>query len=77
MTATLIPTSHSISTSNSLSVVQAVPQFLSLLQSSHGQPQVLLQALNLPLRSALHPVQLAVHLCVSLTGQLLFLHSNK
>lgn len=67
---------QSFGTSCRLSVVQAVPQFLPLLQSSHGQPQVLLQTLDLSLAAALHPTQLLVHLCVSLTGQPFLLQSK-
>lgn len=67
---------QSFGTSCRLSVVQAVPQFLPLLQSSHGQPQVLLQTLDLSLVAALHPTQLLVHLCVSFTGQPFLLQSK-
>lgn len=59
-----------------LSVVQAVAQVLSLLQSSPGQPKVLLQAVDLPLAALLHPTELLARPLVPLAGQPLLLHGQ-
>ncbi|TNN58508.1 hypothetical protein EYF80_031311 [Liparis tanakae] len=45
--------------------------------SGHGQPQVLLQTLDLSLAPALHPAQLLVHLRVALTGQTFLLRGGE
>lgn len=58
------------------SVVQAVAQTLSLLQSSHGQPQVLLQTLDLSLAALLHATQLRALLLVALACLPLLLHGR-
>ena len=73
----ILHTCHCVSTSGCLSVLQAVPQLLGLLQGGVAQSQILLQTLNLSLGAAVQPTQLPVHLSVSLTGQLLFLRSKE
>lgn len=71
------PCSQSVRQScRGLSVVQAVAQILSLLQSSHGQPQVLLQILDLSLAAVLRPTELLARLFIPLASQPLLLHGG-